>query len=320
MFTFIHAALIGLGSTLIVLGILVSLPKPDDKIQPVDILDSLWERSGGWQTRALSRHEQFFRSLTLATGNLLDHLFGPKLISIQSISISIALSMSSAGFAASLFVPKQRHQDFPFALAATAATIMLATPGIFNPRQRSILSIVVIVGYLYGIFGGWQTVGIIGTCDVLVAVLLGIGSDIAFVILYRKLIKYTSGRSSWVRILSNLFFGIAAALGLCMLPPIVATIYHFPHSLRICAGEMAALNLADFIVSVMIMVVALSMVLHISLWDIVRRVINRYRAEERMVELGRILIYAGIGLVLIGNTAFGRWLRELWDRVDKLAV
>ena len=72
-------------------------------------LEDLWVRVDDLQHSALSREAAFLQEATRVTGAALDRLLGPKLLSLRSVAICLALSQASEAIGIILAFPPGRQ-------------------------------------------------------------------------------------------------------------------------------------------------------------------------------------------------------------------
>lgn len=106
--TTLHVALILLGvGTLYLLTV-----REDERGRIEDYISRLWNRIYKLRARALSRHLTFLRVTSGAVTSLADILFGPDLVSIQAIGVSVSLAFFSLNLY--MFLSAKNASDYPF--------------------------------------------------------------------------------------------------------------------------------------------------------------------------------------------------------------
>lgn len=333
-------------------------------------LEDWWLRIDEKQHSWLSRHTTFMREVAGLVGRAFDQLFGKRIISFQSVSVSTCYSIASFGLALILFIYilkiplalglLEQSFDFDFnfnllkdesAIDIFAIICMIAwiagflalgnLPTLVSARRINRPFLITLLLSVLGpmTFILWASVlHVIDSYKSLivmsVALIGGATSDTVFVAITRKILRWTAGLDSFIKIaglvvlncaiavlfiagpISFLFIRldidlipIAGAPGIYSLSVPLHTQIILLFSLIAMTNLMIAVSVSAFIVFALIMLV------HRVLWPLVARPmyalqrVGIARRSKLLGTMGIILLGFGVGVV-------PDWLKQLVDKFN----
>ena len=332
-------------------------------------LEDWWLRIDEKQHSWLSRHTTFMREVAGLVGRAFDQLFGKRIISFQSVSVSTCYSIASFGLALILFIyilkipPAlsllEQSFDFDFdfnrltdptidifaiicMIAWIAGFLALGNlPALVSARRINRPFLITLLLSVLGptIFILWASVlHVIDSYKSLIvmsiALIGGATSDTVFVAITRKLLRWTAGLDSFIKIAGLIVLNCAIAvlfiagpisflfirLDIDWIPiagrPGIYTVRAPLHTQIILLFSLVAMTNLMIAVSVSAFIVfALIMLVHRVLWPVVARPIY---ALQRVGIARRSKLLGTMGIILLG---FGvgvmpDWLKQLVDKFN----
>lgn len=275
-------------------------------------LEEWWVRFNEQQKVALSKAALFMRATVTLTGRLLDGLFGEKLVSFQSLTVSACFSMASFLAVSSLadFFSTQasiRRED-PI---VTCGTVLFFLLGTLSSRFRwaRVLAVGAFMLILYYLFGLWLVLFIVDffiksfthnyfahnyASRLAAVVVAGLLSPILFVMLTRCLLCWSERFKLAVACLVVLL-GDAALGVLLFAAPLTADLVFDVHSKWIGWFEAVGIaNAFSFLLSLFVALVALLLLLHRMFWPTVARLLYVVAPSKTQKVL---LVLVGTGLL-----------------------
>src|SRR5713226_1772958 len=102
-----------------------SLEKEDEDGRLQSLLEALWIRIDDIQRQTVSRHISFFNVVAQVLGSKFDAIFGPALVSPQSIAVSVCYGLASDALLYILIIYQRRFVGFADSLVATFCLYLL---------------------------------------------------------------------------------------------------------------------------------------------------------------------------------------------------
>ena len=287
-------------------------------------LEEWWIRLSDKQSLAISRHAAFMRELAKLETQLLDGLFGDRLLSLRAIGVSQCLSVASMGlavlvaYALSILYHRSSSSLFekPGTVASAAVVIgiflVLGTlPGLFRngPLPRLWYASVILLVWIPVI--GMALLGVTQrlAATLSFALVASFGCDVMFIALTRWALRKASAMERFyqivVIILVNCLLSLLLLVGpLLIMFPQPATLDPFGQTpvpaYYLVAGLVAALNEIDVLVALIFIFLALLMLLHRLFWPIINRplyslqAIGIARRRKVFYTVGVALFFGGV--------------------------
>jgi hypothetical protein len=294
-------------------------------------LEEWWIRLSDKQSLAISRHAAFMREVARLETQLLDGLFGDRLLSLRAIGVSQCLSVASMGLAVLVgytlnLLYYHRGSSSSFEKPGTAASaavfigifLVLGTlPALFRNRALPILWYTSVILLVWVPVIGMALVEVTQrlAATLSFAFVASFGCDVMFIALTRWALRRASGMERFyqiaVIILVNCLLSLLLLVGplLIMFPQPAersATLDPFELSTTVpayylAAGLVAGLNEIDVLVALIFVFLALLMLCHRLFWPIINRPL--YSLQAIGIARRRKLLYTvGIALFFGGVT------------------
>jgi len=321
----------------------LSYETEEGKIQ--NLLEEWWIKVDDYQRQVLSKHIAFLKTLASVSTRLLDELFGPSLISVQSIGVSLCLCSVCIGVMSLIVERIVPHKD----LSVSSSLWMVLSGGIYGiiPAFLQHISrkwlrvgsiyvwfIVLIVSQLWGFNLVAFLIMFLALLDrdpkmrlgaavilgFFAILLAGIALFVLLVALMRKTVRSISNSSSAMRIV-----GLSA---LNIVPPSLLIVIiiggiEIPSS-RLAVVAIAAIlilfgifalviNFPFVLSALMFVLIAVTMVVHRLFWPAISRPLYKLQA---MGIARRPMLFRGISIVLI-SASIG-WHEWIWFIASKL--
>jgi hypothetical protein len=301
-----HPALILLGVFCLFTGLLLHTDE-EGKIQ--NWFEDFWVRVDDYQQLVLSRHTAFMVQVAKFETKLLDSLFGSELWSLRAIVVSVCCSVASFGLGM-LIIGHASGEEAKIWCLLLVGLIVLVVVFI---RTRSPFARGIIVGILLLA----DLLFVLVPIPDLVLVAGGVLSDVAFIALTRRIVRWAGEMRSTFEVLGAVVFTLVLAC--VLLSPafgLSSSLSNFFSNSSILAGVSALIalislsNLFDAMLALLFVFLALILLLHRALWPLLNRTV--FRIQEAGIK-GRRAILVTIGIALLG-------LPELIKRVmEKVA-
>jgi len=119
-------------------------------------LESLWIRIDDTQRQTVSRHISFFNVIAQVLGSKFDAVFGPALVSLQSVAVSVCYGLASDALLYILIIYQIRFVGFADPLVATFCVYLFlgSTLGLYRSGVSRLIWIVFFLFVLW-----WVTIG-----------------------------------------------------------------------------------------------------------------------------------------------------------------
>lgn len=319
----------------------LSYETEEGKIQ--NLLEEWWIKVDDYQRQALSKHIAFLKMLALVTTRVLNHLFGPSLLSLQAVGVSLCLCSVCIGVLALIM---GRINPRPELSVSTSLWIIFSS-GLYGlipaflqriPRKRLRVGSIylwfafLVVSQLWGfdlimfllmflvLLDPDLRLGAAIFLGVFAILLSGIALFVLLVTLMRKTVRGISRSSSAMR--------IAGMSALNILPPFVligmiVMAIEIPTSGRtqivifamlIFFGVFGLVINFPFVLSAaMFVLIAITMLVHRLFWPGIARPLYRLQA---MGVAKRPMLFRAIGLLLL-SASIG-WHQLIWFVMSKL--
>ncbi len=298
----------------------------DEEARIQNRLEQIWTKINALQSSAMSKEVAFLQGVTRTTSAILDRLLGHKLVSVQSVAVSMAFSM------ASLLV--WHTFAFRFALSTTRSAVwlfcalILIILGSLRPTlgEKSyhvgLASLVICLPWLVtsGMFapgpsGHGLEVWPSAVRFIELVVLLGVLVDILFIAFFRWVLRNIAGISSfWVILLY--FIAVSLVTGLLTGPAVIFSLnpsssYQFPVPFLVwlVAYYTSTTNLVDALCLLLLLVIMLLLLAHRLVWPLIKRPI--YAANRKqLIKNTKLLGALGAILLLYAfpNNPVVRWI------------
>ena len=263
----------------------------DEEARIQNRLEQIWKRIDAVQSSAMSKEVAFLQGATRTTSTILDRLLGHKLLSVQSIAVSMALSLGSYLLCYWLRVVELTPSSdyiLPLGIVVLLLFALGSLPAFTSGRGtafRVLQSLTEKRPYYFGmmifvIWATWWTTGMSAPLNILLAasftilavVIFGVLMDIFFIAFFRWVLRRISGFMS-ARTIILCLFAVSAAVAL-LIGPVVATRilydrgYFDPHHLTAAilvvmfSSFVSLTNLTDVLCLLLLIVVMLLLLAH----------------------------------------------------------
>ncbi|MGA2814633.1 MAG: hypothetical protein ABSG16_24850, partial [Candidatus Acidiferrum sp.] len=327
-----------------VLSAILLYPDQEEKIQSK--IEDLWVKADYFKDSVLSRHAAFVTGVARVESKLLDRLFGHKLISLQSVSVSFCccyLTWSLSDIATIALNYWQENEWARYlsrldlnldirllvpALVGTFAIIFIRE----SPRLRwavVALSFVIILAQAFEaqphFFSSRLADRLNSTWILSTAIQLfgGFVCDAAFIVLTRQLLRLVQDMTSSIKVFGTVLLNIVFALLLvCPLfvlpaPPIGPDQLSNEVVTLVLLQGIAVTNLLDAAIAFLFVFLAAVLLIHRLLWPLLTRTLFRM---QDIGTKGRRSILVAVGLALLSASVFGGKVPDLVkDLVKTLA-
>lgn len=291
-------------------------------------LEVWWIKVRYGRDRALSRAAEIFAFSTKAASQLFDKVFGPRLLSLRAVAVSLCLSMASLN----LFAPLL--SIFGYGVPAPGSTSAIWTGlcflafgfgrSLFDTKWMSRLwnivlilvlaqnfgEIIVRVVFQMGLHAALRFLTFLG-----MLLTLSFAFDLLFLGLTRWMVRRTSVMTKLPFMIGFLLLNILLAVALVFSPVVILAKSmpdeHHPSLLSLAALAVIPLNSVDVMLCLFVFFVLALFVVHRLLWPLLERplyAIARYGLIKR-----KALLWA-VGLALIAgpdkDKAILHWLIE----------
>ena len=310
-------------------------------------LEQTWRDLTTAQERALGRQQIFVGTIARMTSDTLDHIFGARLISLTSISVSACYSLGATGLALAIllvyaldFTSYQAvgpYRDLWVPLLICSGWTILGLLPTFSRRLRwvSVLGFSSVVCFIFvvvlvdlrwiepsGWFDnlvGWMASAIpwIEFVDerpayVILILMLTIVSDFIVIVSGRRFMRSLANEATIFKVLLFSIVTLVLPLVLCAVP----TWLSFVTDDNQTASVLLLVGLSNSysaVVTLLFLILAIVALLHRFFWPLIRRPIM---AAHRHGLLNQRKLLAGVGLALMAiGSPFGRSVAELVKRL-----
>jgi hypothetical protein len=305
------------------------------KIQ--NTLEDWWVKIDDLKRGALSRHTIFMQETARITNYGFNQLFGKKLVSLQALAVSACFSIASLGLAGLYMIYESENLfsswlSLPFAnepLVALLWLLMFLGIALIPSRWPSLSGLVLGVSALssilfFALFWHNLEPNVFEYSSYCFGIVLGIASDMLFIALTRKLLRW-SLMEKFSRILTvillNCLLSFVLIKGFYRFSFSVGQVYNFDfstlgnlmHIIDFAFLFAAGTNFFTVLFALAIVILALIMLLHRTFWPMLSRPIY---ALAKLGIIHRPKLLGTIGLALLG-LATGIAPVSLKDIVDK---
>lgn len=282
-------------------------------------LEELWVRIQDRQKRSISVHVAFTQVVAGLTNSALDRILGTKLISLQSVGVSLCYSYASFLM---LLLYFDRHvvleRSVLFDNINVAFYVLLGTFPLLNLKRRTLFLklwfVVIFVSFIFGdLFEYWFILKyswpdalslILETKFFYLGLLIGIGSDILFIMVLRRLLRYGTVSTSFPRLIA-----IAGICTFCVLVlflgPIVyeerlssfEAIYESDTHFTIWVAVTS--NLCISLIGATFVLLGLMLIAHRIFWPMISRPL--YALQDLEIERRKVFLkWVGVTLLVFG--------------------
>ncbi len=322
-----------------VLTAILLYPGEEERIQTA--LQDVWVRVDDYQKFALSKHATFLTQVARLETGFLDWLFGPKLLSEKALAVSFSLSVGTfslvflrtwlwmadvipAGVIVVLLL-----------LGLTVGATVIGLASLLLQKRTVTRRIIIIIALVFT--ACWVNLFSLGVLRRSAGIFLGASAlgglicDFAFIALTRRLLGWVGTATSSSRVIAVVLATVALAT--ILVSPLILYDFDLDFAtfslslgslgdldaedlLAMFAVVAALTNVFDAALSVLFIVLCLMLLVHRCTWPILTRSV--FRMQEIGTK-GRRGILTAVGLALLGSSAFGGKLHELFAKlVEKL--
>jgi hypothetical protein len=303
----------------------------DEQGKVQSVLEDLWLKMDDNRNKLLSRHAAFMRVVAEATDSIFDRLLGKKLFSMRALFSLYYFSYASFWLTFSLYVFVRNPRDYMFILpmALSFLYVMVGAKPAITKKPPSFTNRYVGSFILLGVILPLPLLYRLGDNSVSVELLfyftcamgLGIMSDMLFIVLTRRLLRWSAGLQSFYKITAVVFLNCLVAFVL------VCPLFLFTWIARLLV-TLTPLNLVPVTVFVLIfvaaansftaltalffVVLALIMLVHRLFWPVLERPIY---ALQRVGIARRSKLLGIIGIILMGLSLGIQptWLKDIMN-------
>jgi hypothetical protein len=298
----------------------------DEEARIQNRLEQIWKRIDALQSSAMSKEVAFLQGATRTTSAILDRLLGHKLLSAQSIAVSMAFSLGSYllcyWFRLVELMPSSDY-ILPLGIVVLLLFALGSLPAFTSGRGtafRVLQSFTEKWPYYFGmmifvIWATWWTTGMSAPLNILLAasfiilavVIFGVLMDIFFIAFFRWVLRRIS-RFMSARTIIFCLFAVGAAVALLIGPVVAGRIlydrgYFDPHHLTAAmrvvmfSGFVSLTNLIEVLCLLLLIVVMLLLLAHRLVWPIIKRPI--YAANRKqLIKNTKLLGAVGTALLM----------------------
>ncbi len=314
----------------------------EGKIQ--NLLEEWWIKVDDYQRQALSKHIAFLKLLGSVSTRVFDQLFGPSLLSVQAIGVSLCLCSVCIGVL-SLIIGRVSPRP---ELSATSSLWIVFSSSAYGiipaflqriPRQRLRVSsvylwfVVLVISQLWGIdlvmflafaialLDPKLRLGAVVILGFIACLVAAVALFVLLVVLMRKTVRTISRSHSAMRIISMSALNILPPV--VLIGMIVSAIYMPDWFGRtgtvlfvvfILVGIFGlVVNFPFFLSALMFVLIAITMFVHRLFWPAISRPLYKLQA---MGVAKRPLLFRAISLLLV-SASIG-WHQWIWFVVSKL--
>jgi|SRR5271157_4461976 len=303
----------------------------DEEARIQNRLEQIWRKIDALQSIAMSKEVAFLQEGTRTTSAILDQLLGHKLVSWQSIAVSMAFSLASLFFVLVCGGPSTLTR-WQFGMVSNG--ILLVFLGSVPALAATDRSLTRSRTYFVGLMS-WVTLIIASTaygatvsafnrvdaecleCVVLnagfyeLAVLCGVIVDMFFIVFFRWTLRKI-GRFSSLAVLVLMLMAVGSIAALLVIPAVPL----FANSLVRTGGKallflrwVSATNLVDALCLLLLVAVMMLLLVHRLLWPLIKRPI--YAANRKqLIKNTKLLGAMGAMLLLYAfpNNPLVKWI------------
>jgi hypothetical protein len=313
----------------------------DEEARIQNRLEETWKRIDVLHSRALSKEVAFLHGVTKTTSALLDIIFGYKLLSIQSVAVSMAFSVISLTVGLDVTIRPAQTPDILACLGCTLLLLALASIPAFVPSLRTLHPTSWTKSYYVGlmivaavcIWLEWFIVfppnedsllpshPLADAFQVLLMTILpGVVIDIVFIAFFRWVLKKVSTLNGLGPIMVYLIAVTAFAASLIapafwvdsvtwFLRVFARLDYSWAESVSAGLAVIALTNLIDVLCLLLLVTIMVALLVHRLSWPFMKRSI--YAANRRgLVKNTKLLGTLGTMLLLYAfpNNAIIKWI------------
>ena len=308
----------------------------DEEARIQNRLEQIWQKINALQGAAMSKEVAFLQGATRTTSTILDRLLGHRLLSLQSVAVSMAFSLASLCLWLSVEERAYTHPLF-FSVVLFIVLVLFALGSIpafaasgrlprrnlrFIPTTKPYLvSLIVLV--ISAAFWGAREVGfaagLLGTDFI---VILGVLLDVFFIAFFRWVLGTICRVSSLWAV--ALLLALTTTVTVLLIGPAVDQVLHLglyeyqervapvgwiKHGGPLYVSSVSGTNLVDAACLLLLLVVMLILLAHRLLWPLIKRPI--YAANRKqLIKNTKLLGAFGTMLLLYAfpNNPIVKWI------------
>jgi hypothetical protein len=296
-----------------------ALLREDEDKRLENTLQKLWERLTSVSNDAVQRHLSFAKQLAQEANRIMDAAYGDNLISVKSVTTSLALSTVSAAILGALFfapplfdrlVGEDTVPIFTYSFALSALTMTAVLPALVRGgwRLRVVTSTVLLIAisiYIYQ--SGFATTATTLSGVIVVALIINLFVTGAVRSLLRRAARARSGVDfAWPLTVSVLLV-YALVMLVVRLAPIL-----------LMAPTLAALFFTSVtaVAPLLLSLMSISVLLHRLLWPTLLRPLYSFRRHRILFEHRRFSLI--LGAALMWAALWPDHFRQSIERIDLL--
>jgi len=275
--------------------------------------EDFWVRVDDYQKLALSGHAAFVTQLAKLETRLLDYVFGPRLLSVRAVVVSVCSSLGILFLVAMLIIDPHALQWGLAAIAVISSLLLLSETNFVERRallSRFLWTVVVILAvptallsvvYLsfVGAFVGGASGGLGLALSLVLVAVGGFACDVLFVVSTRRLVRWAGEMTSLIKVLATMAANLLLALFLVSLPaPFLAfDVGRLSDPFFSTTLSIACTNIFDVVLALFFVTLAAMLLIHRAVWPLLTRTLFRLQAVGVQ---GRRAVLLAIGFGLVG--------------------
>ncbi|HSE18955.1 MAG TPA: hypothetical protein VLB46_17985 [Pyrinomonadaceae bacterium] len=300
-------------------------------------LEELWIRIRDREERSISVHVAFMQVVADVTNSALNRILGRELVSLQSVGVSLCYSYASFLM---LLLYFDRHvvleRSVLFDNIVIAFYVLLGTFPLFNLTRRTLFLrlwfLIILVSFVFGdLFEYWfileytwsDAIGLISeTKFFYVGLLIGIGSDVLFIMVLRRLLRYGGRSTSLPKLIA-----IAGIFTFCILVLFLGPIVYETRSRSFQATYASEThftiwvavtsNLCIALIGATVVLLGVMLMVHKAFWPMLDRPLY---ALQRLGINRRKVVLRWVGSTLLGFSIGGEQLAQIVTSFIALAA
>lgn len=314
----------------------------DEEARIQNRLEEIWKRIDALQTRAMSKEAAFMHGVTRITSAILDRLLGHKLLSTQSIAVSMAYSLASLLIWVAFDQPPVQPSHKIMAISCALLVAVIGTvPAIVTSDINTLKVFQSINNSLYHIWVMFLVLvlPIIASDSLLtikeprpldepsfvyglarptfitvwLAIALGIVIDIFFITFFRAMLRKIAELSSNIGAVVSFLVAVSIVVVLIIGPAIALTTspLFLENDLLFIVGFACATNFVDALCLLLLLSIMLLLLAHRLVWPLIKRPI--YAANRKqLIKNSKLLGALGTGLLIYAfpHSRLVEWLTK----------
>ena len=303
----------------------------DEQGRIQNTLESLWVRINDSHRYFISKHTMFMRVVANLTSSVVDRLLGERLFSLKFLGVSILSSWASIIFISLLHSLNGEANSGTITFTITfLALISFGTIPLFIKSDKWMKEwFVIVLSFHCPMIVLWALQispplpgeRLTFMALILTVLCLGILCDMFFIIVTRKLLRWSSGLESFYKIVAVILLDSLMAFSLVIAPLVcIFWLYKDPFGDERKYTAFVVLftafsNLLDAFIATLFLVLALIILAHRLLWPLFERPVYSLQ-KLGIAKRSKLLGTIGVVLVSVALGAEPTWLKSIVDRFD----